>query len=312
MSREHARTTGAGRPARTGAARRVSGRRDPRDLGAEPARGLSRVGSRGACVLSFGGGRCYGFEGFARDAPRDHRLRRTPGEHRGSRRARDDRRSGRRTSARVGPIPVTSVARTLCDLTADRPSMERRAGRRRVAAAQDRDACGALQTCRRGARRARPTPMHGDARDPRTSKLRVTTPARVHPSSGSPICWCAPVCRHRPAASGRRSAGRRYRIDLCYPDLRIAIEYDGWDFHRGRQSFDADRARGERPRRPRLPGPAVHVEVVATRRSSTPCAPLASEHLGIDRHPRTSNSEMFVSAGGQVMQSAPRRMRSSA
>jgi very-short-patch-repair endonuclease len=37
--------------------------------------------------------------------------------------------------------------------------------------------------------------------------------------------------------------GRRYRIDLCYPDAMIAIEYDGWDFHRGRQAFDKDRAR---------------------------------------------------------------------
>jgi very-short-patch-repair endonuclease len=36
---------------------------------------------------------------------------------------------------------------------------------------------------------------------------------------------------------------RSYRIDLCYPEQRIAIEYDGWDFHRGRQAFDRDRAR---------------------------------------------------------------------
>jgi very-short-patch-repair endonuclease len=38
--------------------------------------------------------------------------------------------------------------------------------------------------------------------------------------------------------------GRRYRIDLCYPDLGIAIEYDGWGHHKGRQAFDSDRARG--------------------------------------------------------------------
>jgi very-short-patch-repair endonuclease len=38
--------------------------------------------------------------------------------------------------------------------------------------------------------------------------------------------------------------GRRYRIDLCYPAAKIAIEYDGWDHHKGRRAFDADRARG--------------------------------------------------------------------
>ena len=37
--------------------------------------------------------------------------------------------------------------------------------------------------------------------------------------------------------------GKRYRIDLCYPDARIAIEFDSWQFHSGRRSFDEDRAR---------------------------------------------------------------------
>ena len=40
-------------------------------------------------------------------------------------------------------------------------------------------------------------------------------------------------------------AGRKVRIDLAYPDQRIAIELDGWDAHRGRSSFDADRARSD-------------------------------------------------------------------
>jgi hypothetical protein len=38
-------------------------------------------------------------------------------------------------------------------------------------------------------------------------------------------------------------AGRRVRIDLAYPEQRIAIELDGWDTHRFRSSFDADHAR---------------------------------------------------------------------
>lgn len=38
--------------------------------------------------------------------------------------------------------------------------------------------------------------------------------------------------------------GNRYWIDLAYPGEHIAIELDGFDFHRSRTSFDADRARG--------------------------------------------------------------------
>jgi very-short-patch-repair endonuclease len=42
---------------------------------------------------------------------------------------------------------------------------------------------------------------------------------------------------------GVEFAGQRYRIDLCYPNERIAIEFDSWAFHSGRKSFDEDRAR---------------------------------------------------------------------
>jgi len=37
--------------------------------------------------------------------------------------------------------------------------------------------------------------------------------------------------------------GRRYRIDLAIPEHKIAIEVDGYLFHRGRESFDADKVR---------------------------------------------------------------------
>ena len=37
---------------------------------------------------------------------------------------------------------------------------------------------------------------------------------------------------------------RRYRLDLAYPEQRIAIELDGWAAHRSRRAFDLDRARG--------------------------------------------------------------------
>jgi len=36
---------------------------------------------------------------------------------------------------------------------------------------------------------------------------------------------------------------RTYYVDLSYPELLIAIEVDGFEFHRGRTSFDGDRRR---------------------------------------------------------------------
>jgi hypothetical protein len=35
----------------------------------------------------------------------------------------------------------------------------------------------------------------------------------------------------------------RFRLDLAYPDAKVAVEYDGWDTHRTRTAFDADRRR---------------------------------------------------------------------
>jgi len=47
-----------------------------------------------------------------------------------------------------------------------------------------------------------------------------------------------PVQQHK-----LRVNGRTIRIDLAYPELRIAIEYDGWEYHSTRGAFDRDRAR---------------------------------------------------------------------
>jgi REase_MTES_1575/Transcriptional regulator, AbiEi antitoxin len=47
-----------------------------------------------------------------------------------------------------------------------------------------------------------------------------------------------------PARQYKLVAGSRtYYLDLAYPVQRIAIEVDGFDFHRGRESFDNDRRR---------------------------------------------------------------------
>ena len=38
-------------------------------------------------------------------------------------------------------------------------------------------------------------------------------------------------------------AGRRYRLDFAYPEVKLAIEVDGFDPHNTRTAFDKDRAR---------------------------------------------------------------------
>ncbi len=40
-----------------------------------------------------------------------------------------------------------------------------------------------------------------------------------------------------------RIGNDRFRLDLAYPEAKVAIEYDGWDTHRTRIAFDADRRR---------------------------------------------------------------------
>jgi hypothetical protein len=40
-----------------------------------------------------------------------------------------------------------------------------------------------------------------------------------------------------------RFGAHKFRLDLAYPEAKLAIEYDGWDTHRTRSAFDADRRR---------------------------------------------------------------------
>jgi hypothetical protein len=143
---------------------------------------------------------------------------------------------------RAGPIPVTSVARTLCDLTAiARQWVVEKAVddalRRRIVSI---DALGRVAAELEGRGRLRCTVMR--------EILEHRAPG-YHPGESDPERRIAgllvraglpePVPQHWVSVDGRR-----FRIDLCYPELGIAIEYDGWAFHKGRQAFDADRARG--------------------------------------------------------------------
>jgi very-short-patch-repair endonuclease len=141
----------------------------------------------------------------------------------------------------VRGIPCMSVARTLCDLTAslDRWTVEHAVDeslrKRLVTRGQLLEVFTALQ--HPGRRRstvmlrildARATGLRpGDSHpEVRVTKLLI--------AAGLP----RPVQQHE-----LRVNGRTIRIDLAYPELRVAIEYDGWEFHSTRSSFDHDRAR---------------------------------------------------------------------
>lgn len=142
---------------------------------------------------------------------------------------------------RVGGIPTTSVARTLCDLTAvvapwrvERAVDE--ALRRKimrlaelVVVAEQLEGRGRHRcTVMRDILRHRAPGYHPGESEP---EKRI---AALLVRAGLP----EPVRQHR-VEIGRK----RYRIDLCYPEQKIAIEYDGFDFHAGRRAFDEDRAR---------------------------------------------------------------------
>jgi Arc/MetJ family transcription regulator len=48
----------------------------------------------------------------------------------------------------------------------------------------------------------------------------------------------APVRQHEVTVRGAT-----FRLDLAYPEWLVAVEFDGWAWHRSRRSFDHDRAR---------------------------------------------------------------------
>lgn len=138
-------------------------------------------------------------------------------------------------------IPTTSTARTLCDLTAVAPSsvvakavdaalrrklvtLERIVEVAELLEGRGRHRCTVMREI---LEHRRPGYQPGDSEPER----RI---ADVLARAGLP----SPTMQH-PVEAG----GHRYRIDLCYPDLKIAIEYDGWQWHSGRRAFDEDRAR---------------------------------------------------------------------
>jgi very-short-patch-repair endonuclease len=138
-------------------------------------------------------------------------------------------------------LPVTTVARTLVDLSA-------RLSRFQLAQALDKalrretTSLRALRNCVGGLKPSpgrRPRVIHElladrlPGYDPGDSdqELRVV---RILVEGGLP----EPRQQHVV-----RLSGHRFVLDIAYPELKLAIEYDGWNSHRTRTSFDHDRVR---------------------------------------------------------------------
>ena len=138
-------------------------------------------------------------------------------------------------------IPVTTVARTLVDLSGRlsaaqlgiitddalrRPTMTLRELERAVAGLP-------------GASGRKPSRIRSvlaqriEGYDPGDSGLELRV-LRTIVAAGLP----APVQQHDVTV-----AGRSYRIDLAYPEQKLAIEVDGFEPHRHRSAFDRGRAR---------------------------------------------------------------------
>lgn len=142
----------------------------------------------------------------------------------------------------IGPVPVTSVARTLCDLTAVVRSW-------RVERAVDEALRRKIVTLRALGRIAHDLEGRGRLKCTVMGDILEHRAPGYDPGESEPEKRIADILvraglpeptRQHPVVVG----GRRYRIDLCYPDEKIAIEYDSWEYHRGRRAFDSDRARG--------------------------------------------------------------------
>jgi very-short-patch-repair endonuclease len=220
-------------------------------------------------------------------------------------------------TARHRRIPVTSVARTLCDLTA--LVWPWRVGR----LVNDAERRG-LATPRQILRVFRSLETKGRRRSTVMRAVLADRTDGVRPGGSEREVDVAKLLLRaqlpRPVQQHRVRIGRRViRLDFAYPALKIAIEYDGWKPHRTRLAFDTDRARdNELEIRGwlvlRFTSRWTSSEIVATVRAAVASRTVPEpEQLTVVRNiAGTTVNCSEVSEGSQAMQSAPRRTRRSA
>jgi very-short-patch-repair endonuclease len=137
----------------------------------------------------------------------------------------------------VERVPVTSAARTLCDLD-DRVAAPRLGqlvddllARRALSIADLAEVHDELRS-RRGRRTSRAMARVLSERGDEWLEAASDGEARV-------VRWL----RQAGLAPVQQHAVDRYRIDLAYPEQRVFVEFDGFAPHASRSAFDGDRRR---------------------------------------------------------------------
>jgi len=148
---------------------------------------------------------------------------------------------GRRHVAKRSTIPVTSVARTLCDLTASCTPWQ-------VAHAVDDALMQRLTTLRQLKAVFLDLATKGRRR---STIMRAVLEERLpgtdlgeSPQENKVARWLLEAGLPRPVHQHRVRIGTRtIRLDLAWPPQKVDVEYDGWESHRPRSVFESDRER---------------------------------------------------------------------
>jgi hypothetical protein len=141
--------------------------------------------------------------------------------------------------ATVDFVPATGAARTLCDLDGMVPGprlgrmVDDALVRKLVTITELAETHAEL---RRGSRRSRVMARVLSERGVEWDDADSRPEARL-------VRWLVEAGLPPPVQQHRVD---RYRVDLAYPELNLLVEYDGFDAHTTRTSFDHDRRRGNR------------------------------------------------------------------
>ena len=152
------------------------------------------------------------------------------------------RRLDTKDRTRIGAIPVTTPTRTLLDIAAVLESSE-------LEVALDDALRRRLVRLRPLLRRATATAPQGRRGIPKLRRLLAERTADVQSESALETRFLQLLRRSQlpkltPQYTVTRGDGSFVaRVDFAYPNMRIAIEIDGYAFHEGRQRWDRDRAR---------------------------------------------------------------------
>lgn len=153
--------------------------------------------------------------------------------------AHDGRRLASRDRSATGAIPHTSLARTLLDLAGSEPLrlVERAAEQAEVLRIYDAAAVEDVLARFRG--------HHGAGRLAAIAGFAGETLTRSELEELF-LAICIEAGVPRPAVNAELTVGgKRLVVDFAWRRERVAVETDGWSFHRTRRAFERDRRRDQ-------------------------------------------------------------------